>query len=342
MRPTFAPVPQRAAPAGAIGGTGPGSANRRVHRSTGRIGAVVTGAAAVAIGAAVAVPGAGAATTTSAARAIRSAYGSMRHQTSDVTFTESRSTAGSHGSRASETVTGSGEADFATHSFELTVNSPSGGTEQLIETGGVLYLKVPPADASKVPGGKPWVSLDLAQIAATKGSTAESAARLVSDSPDQAVSSLAAVTKRVSKVGTTKIDGSKVTEYRTSVSLKKLATTSGATSAAIKQEEAALHTTTVPLKVWTSKKYVRRLAIEVPIASTATSGGASSSSTTSSTVSGSTGANASSAGSKTVGHATVTITFTKIGAPVHITAPPSTQVASLNTTASPPTSGSAA
>lgn len=337
MRPTFDPVLQRAALAGATGGKGRGPGDRCVGRSLGRLGGVVAGAAVVAMGAAVAVPGAGAATPTSAARAIRSAYGSMRHaQTSDVTFTESRSTAGSHGSRASETVTGSGEADFATHSFELTLNSPSGGTEQLIDTGGVLYLKVPPAAASKVPGGRPWVSLDLAQIAATKGSTAESAARLVSDSPDQAVSSLAAVTNRVSKVGTTKIDGSKVTEYRTSVSLKKLATTSGATPAAIKQEEAALHTTTVPLKVWTSKTYVRRMAIEVPIASTATNG------STSNTSSSSTGSNTSSAGSKTVGHATVTITFTKIGAPVHITAPPSTQVASLNATASPPASGSAA
>lgn len=340
MRPRSDPLPQRAVLAAATVGKGPGVGNRYVGcsvRSLGPLGGAVAGVAVVAaMGAAVAVSGAGAATTTSAARAIRSAYGSMRRaQTSDVTFTESRSTAGSHGSRASETVTGSGEADFATHSFELTLNSPSGGADQVIDTGGVLYVKVPPADASKVPGGKPWVSLDLAQIAATSGSTAESAARLVSDSPDQAVSSLAAVTNRVAEVGTTKIDGSKVTEYRASVSLKKLATTSGATPAAIKQEEAALHTTTVPLKVWTTKTYVRRMAIEVPIASTATSGSASSSS------SGSTGSNASGAGSKTVGHATVTITFTKIGAPVHITAPPSTQVASLNTTASPPATGSA-
>lgn len=294
---------------------------------------VAAGAAVVAIGTAAAAPATAGATGTSssAARAVHSAYESMQKaKTAHVVLTESKSATGSAGSSSSETMTGTGMTDFATHSFELTFDSLKGGSVQVLETGGILYMKVPPADIAKVPGNKPWVSVDLNQIAAADGGTQATLAGLLSDSPDQAVANLAAATDKISRVGTATIDGSKATEYRATVSLKKAAADSGATSPTIQREESALHTTSIPVEIWVGKKYIERLTVEVPMPSTSSPGGTT---TTASTASPSSTATptSSTAAPATTGHASTTITFTDVGAPVHITAPPATQVASLGT-----------
>src|SRR5579862_2997489 len=69
------------------------------------------------------------------------------------------------GSALSSTITSSGVIDFATRAFDLTVNAPQGGPEEVRSTGGVLYVEVPAAARAQVPGNKPWVSVNLAALA---------------------------------------------------------------------------------------------------------------------------------------------------------------------------------
>jgi len=96
---------------------------------------------------------------TSARRADRYTT-TLKAKTADITFTESIKSASTSGSNETVTVTGTGMVDLANKGFELHVNAPSGGSEVVLETGGVEYVQIPPASQSQVPGNKPWVSVN--------------------------------------------------------------------------------------------------------------------------------------------------------------------------------------
>ncbi len=266
----------------------------------------------VALGAA-ACGSSGSAVSTEPVHVVETAYtATLNAKTAKVAFTESIKSSSTSGSSESATVTGSGLMNLSNQDFELTVNAPSGGTEEVLETGSVEYLQVPPASRSQVTGNKPWESINLNQVDEAKvGKSFSQLSSVNSDNPTQALSNLADVSDNVTKVGAATIDGTATIEYRAAVNLTKEAakvkSKDGSRAAlAITQEAQDLGTHTLPVNVWVQANgLVRQIGEEVPIPAAST--GATNGS----------------------GRATITLTFSDFGTPAPLTPPPSSQVANI-------------
>jgi len=245
--------------------------------------------------------------------AIETAYQTTENaKTADVQFNESVQATSSSGSNESENVTGSGQMDLTNQNFDISVNSPSGGSVKVLETGGILYVQVPPAAASSVPGNKPWESINLNQVDEAKlGKSFSQLSSLNSENPTQALSSLATVSDGVNRIGPDTVGGVTTTEYKAEVNLAKVASQAQAKDGAkaassVTQEQQALGTSTIPVTVWVdSSGLVRQISQQTPIpaASTGAANGG--------------------------GTATVTMTFSNFGTAVQLTPPPSSQVADV-------------
>jgi hypothetical protein len=247
------------------------------------------------------------------AQAVLTAYtATVKAKTAKVTFRESVNSTSTSGSNESLNVTGAGVIDLTHQGFALQLNSPSGGSEQIVETGGVVYVKVPPTSQSQIPGDKPWVSVNLNQVDEAKlGKSLTQLSTENSDNPAQILSNLAGVSNSVVKVGAATIDGVDTSEYKATIDLAKEAakvTAKDGSKAgqAISQESQALGTKTLPVLVWVdSKGLVRQISEKVPIPAAST--GATNGS----------------------GSATITMTFSDFGAPIALTPPPASQVANI-------------
>jgi hypothetical protein len=245
--------------------------------------------------------------------AVETAYASaLSAKTAKVTFTESIKATSASGSKESSTVTGSGAVDLANQGYELTVNSPSGGTVEVLHSKTTEFIQVPPAQRANVPGHLPWESIDLNQVDEAKlGASSAQLASFNSDNPGAVLSNLTGVSNSVTQIGTATIGGTPTTEYRAEVSLSKEAARANAKAGpkaaqAITQEAQALGTDTLPVDVWVDAHGLPRQISEkipIPAASTGATNGS--------------------------GSATITMTFSDFGAAVSLTPPPAAQVADI-------------
>ena len=216
------------------------------------------------------------------------------------------------GSSQSATITGSGQVDFATRAFTVSVNAPSGGTIKILLVNGIEYVQVPAAARSQIPGHKAWVSVNLNKVSQAKlGASFSQVAGVGNDNPTQALTQLLAVSSGVSKAGSAIVAGVPTTEYQARVSLAKVAAKVqakvGAKAAqAVRQEIKALGTATVPVDVWIDARHlVRQIRYQTPIPAASTGGPSGS------------------------GKAVLTMTFTSFGAPVHLSRPSASQTADI-------------
>lgn len=114
----------------------------------------------------------------------------------------------------------------------------------------------------------------------------------------------------MTKIGTATIDGVQTTGYRAQINLDKVAAkleAKGGSKAgqAVHREEQILGTHDLPVEAWIGPRgLVRRIAVEVPF------GGAGS-------------------GSSQSGKATLNMTFSGFGTPVHIVGPPPSQTTDI-------------
>lgn len=254
----------------------------------------------------------GNASSSSPSRAVDAAYTTtMKAKTARFSFTETAQGGSATGS-SSVSVSGKGEVDFSDNAFQMSINSPTGGTIKLLETKAMLYIEVPSSDRSQISEGKPWASVNLNQVDEDDlGKSFSQLASVMTDSPTDALSELQSVSKRVTKSGTATIDGVTTTGYKATVDLTKVAakvkeTEGGKAAQAITDEEKALGATTLPVEVWIDNKgMVRRYESKTATSSSAT--GSSASGTT----------------------ATLTITLSDFGSAVHVTAPSAAQVANV-------------
>jgi hypothetical protein len=248
-----------------------------------------------------------------ALHAVEAAYTTtVGDKTARFALTETLKAHSTAGSSQSQTVTGSGQADFATHAFEVSVNAPAGGSVQVLEVAGVAYTQMPPASRAQVPGHKQWVAVNLNQVDQAKlGQSFSQLASAANDSPTQVLTDLGSVSSTVTKVGTATVGGVSTVEYHAVVDLNKVAARAkakaGAKAAqAVVAEEQALGTHSLPVEVWVDANHlVRQVREQVPIP--AASAGATNGS----------------------GSATMTMTFSAYGSPVTLSPPPASQVANI-------------
>ena len=92
--------------------------------------------------------------------------------------------------------------------------------EELVD-GTTVYVKLPPAIASKLPGGRPWIKVDLAKASGIPGFSSL-ANNPVSSDPSQFLSYLRATSGTVSKQGSAVVNGIQTTHYHATINLDRV------------------------------------------------------------------------------------------------------------------------
>jgi hypothetical protein len=133
----------------------------------------------------------------------------------------------------------------------------------------VIYMKLPDAIMSKLPGGgsKPWLKIDLTKAAAAAGVPGLSSLtnNPASSDPSQFLQYLRAVSGNITNVGKEQVGGIATTHYKASIDLSKVPNTLPESSrAAARQGVAALQKmlngTQLPVQVWIDGQHlVRRM-----------------------------------------------------------------------------------
>jgi hypothetical protein len=104
-----------------------------------------------------------------------------------------------------------------------TLGSSTFRIEEIIKAP-IIYVKLPAAIAQKIPGGKPWLKIDLSKAAAAAGIPGLSSltGNPASSDPSQLLQYLRAVSGSITKVGTEQIGGVHTTHYKASISLDRV------------------------------------------------------------------------------------------------------------------------
>lgn len=169
-----------------------------------------------------------------------------------------------------------GSADFAFQLPNLPQITQALGSDRLrmreITQGTTFYLKMPAAIAGKLPGGRPWLKVDLGKQAASMGMPglgALSSASPLSSDPSQFLQYLRAVSGGVSKVGTGTVAGHQTTEYQATIDLEKVADRVPAANRAaarrsIQHLEQMTHVRKLPVHLWIDGQHlVRRMTMNM-------------------------------------------------------------------------------
>jgi hypothetical protein len=121
----------------------------------------------------------------------------------------------------------------------------------------IVYVKLPDALAKKIPGGKPWMKIDLDKAAAAAGIPGLSSltGNPASSDPSQMLQYLRAVSGTITKVGSEQVGGVQTTHYKATISLDKVpdavpAAQRRGAQQAIASLENLTHLHSLPVDVW--------------------------------------------------------------------------------------------
>lgn len=200
----------------------------------------------------------------------RAAYVSSGTQGFKVNYTMHETASG-----VSALITGTGSFAIPTKSGSMSMHMslPSLGSLpiQLVVANETIYFKLPPVLSSKLPGGKPWLEISLAQLGKATGLQALSSLFSGSFSPENPGQYLqflrAASSGSVKDLGPATINGVKTTHYHATVELTKLpGAVPAASRQAIKQLVSVLRsrggTGLLPIDAWIdSSNLIRQVAL---------------------------------------------------------------------------------
>ncbi|MFD8225970.1 hypothetical protein ACFV16_17545 [Streptomyces massasporeus] len=143
-------------------------------------------------------------------RAVRSAYDrTAEEDTAKVRLRVQTSARG-----ATQTANGQGAVDLDDGDSVMTLTMEGQRIEQRV-VDQVLYQKMP---KGRAPGGKPWIKIDLAKVAAQQGT----GGRSMNDPAQSAAYAKAITDKDVTEKGSATVSGVETTHYRVSVDVSEL------------------------------------------------------------------------------------------------------------------------
>lgn len=117
-------------------------------------------------------------------------------------------------------VTGQGVYDARTGRTSLAVVDAAGDKGRIVFDGTTVYVKVPPDQAAELPGGKPWLEIDVAAVARAADPRFQNVVKATNIDPAQGLAYLKGVTGDVRRVGTETLRGVASTRYRAIVDLR--------------------------------------------------------------------------------------------------------------------------
>ncbi len=200
--------------------------------------------------------GSSGASPTSSLQDVQSAYTSTVGQKSAKLSLVEHLNVGGH----ALTINGAGAESFADKKFTLTT-TVAGQQIEIRELGQVLYEKLPAAASSHLPGGKPWISVNLNTL--VQHLTGASLSELEAGQQEDPANTLSylkqASASGLHRVGTATVRGVPTTEYTATIDLNKVAAAQpGAVAKAIKAEEKSLGTSSYPISVWVDANHLVR------------------------------------------------------------------------------------
>ncbi|WP_353940159.1 hypothetical protein ABII15_00230 [Streptomyces sp. HUAS MG91] len=199
----------------------------------------------------------------------------------------------------SEKITGRGAMDFAHGSSQLTMGQDGKHLEQRV-VDKTLYQK-PPKGEGKLPGGKTWMKIDLAKLAAS-GAAGSSQA---SDPADSFAYSNSLSRKDVKKIGEEKVTGVDTTHYRVMLDIDKLAQGDEQKAKKLRQQLGE----SVPVDLWVDDKgLTRRQQMEMTVHSPGST---------------------SSSSSKAKGKVKTVMEFSDFGTDINVSKPPASDTADM-------------
>jgi hypothetical protein len=157
-------------------------------------------------------------------------------------------------------IAGTGAFSRVSHSGEMTMTVQAAGQNlqlQEIILGPTFYVKEPPAVAAKLPGGKPWLEVDLSKAGGQYLSTVSSLMSSSSETnPAAFLDYLKAESNQVKDLGQATVAGVTTTHYRATIDLDKAGTGQPASIHALDQRllkqlpGKVLDSTDLPADVW--------------------------------------------------------------------------------------------
>ena len=179
------------------------------------------------------------------------------------------------------TATGSGTMNLLDSSGSLSMGMSAANNQQLsqllgsgklaireILEGTKIYMQFPAAMMQALPGGKQWLSLDLAKLPGMSG-IGSLMSNPASTSPGQMLQYLRAASGNVVTVGQDQVDGYQTTHYSADIDLSRVADAlPGADKAAAQQMLSTLRQMSplsqIPVNVWVDGQHlVRRLEMSM-------------------------------------------------------------------------------
>jgi hypothetical protein len=147
--------------------------------------------------------------------------------------------------------------------FQLPQNA---GAMDLVFVNRVLYMHLPAALTKQLPGGRPWLKLDLEKALRKQGVDLGSLQSTSNTDPTQVLDNLRGAGD-VKRVGDEKVRGTPTTHYKATIDLRKAAEKAPAAQRdaarrSVEQLEKLAGTTTIPAEVWIDKQSrLRRMSI---------------------------------------------------------------------------------
>jgi len=141
----------------------------------------------------------------------------------------------------------------------------------ILTEGLVVYMHAPTL-SRQLPGAKPWLKLDIEQLAKSRNANLGQFRELTQNDPTQMLAYLKATSGKIKKIGTEDVRGVSTTHYRATVDLAKVAEQAPANvrkafRTSIIALEDSLGTDKLPVDVWVDKdNLVRRLAEHLTVA----------------------------------------------------------------------------
>src|SRR4051812_31229649 len=203
-------------------------------------------------------------------------------------------------------VTADGSIDLPGRKGELTMDLGQAlvGKVHVLMIGTSVFLQLPGALATQIPGGKQFLKVDVSQLGQQQGINLGA----LQQNPDATsqLDYLRGVSDDVHEVGKETVRGASTTHYRATVDLKKAAAASNSDAkAAIEQAEKVLGTVTFPIDVWIDGQgRLRKLTYSLDVSKAA--------------------------GAKASGNVSLTLELFDFGVPVNVSAPPADQTADLS------------
>jgi LppX_LprAFG lipoprotein len=162
-----------------------------------------------------------------------------------------------------------GRITFDMSDFAAASGGLFGGEMEMVMDGLVIYMKFPSELAAQLPGGKPWLKMDLKEAGKELGIDFEDLMQFQQADPTQSLRYLLGASDDFEEVGSEEVRGVATTHYRGTVDLRKVAELAPEEVRTTYERVIALAgVTELPFEVWVDEEgLARRMKYEQPLPS---------------------------------------------------------------------------